>query len=218
MHRIIELQRVDFWTHRYPIRRVSIVTIGYFSTHEKALSAMNDFICDKSNYSIDEKYPEWLGFIITHYAIDEKAWRNIEPLYQCTYTHDGRFNDENLADADGVFRGRPIDKLRFDRGDIVEVVSKYDTVSLGIICGAPPTPDCCAELISKWDYSLDRGDDQYTVLFLAKESQPQRMPRNGKNVSYYPPHLHIQSQFVFAPTKPVSRSMKENLINLFTLI
>ena len=100
----------------------------------------------------------------------------------------------------GVFRGRPAELLRYGKGDIVEV---YDGEScLGIVYGTPLSPEHCS-LIATPDkrgrYSiLDRTDDQYTILFLANNPD-----------GYY--HSHIESQFVFPPTKPISPTMATRL-------
>lgn len=213
MKQIFKLQRIDIWGQRYPQRRSNITTMGYFSSKETALSAMHNFVSDKDNYSPDDKYPTWLGFIVTQYAVDVVAQRYLEPMYQCTYRDDGLFNDENLTGRDGVFRGRPADRLRFRKGDIVEV-SQGDVVTLGIVYGVPMSPERCAKLATPDErgrcIEFDRGDDQYTVLFLSREDKDyDTIPQ-----TYCPVHDHIQSQFVFTPTKPVSKFFKDRLLRL----
>ena len=197
MKHIYELQRIDIWGRRYPQRRTNIASMGFFSTQENAVEAMQYFLADFTNVDYDCKYPTWLGFIVTKYVVDSDK---CEPLYQCTYTHEGKFNDENLADENGVFRGRPAELLRFSKGDIVEV---YDgEAGLGIVYGTPLSPEHCS-LIATPDergrYTiLDRTDDQYTILFFANNPE-----------GYY--HSHIESQFVFPPTKPLSPTIATRL-------
>lgn len=151
---------------------------------------------------LSSHYTTWLGFIVTKYVVESGK---CEPIYQCTYTHEGKFNDKNLADENGVFRGRPAELLRFSKGDIVEV---YDgEAGLGIVYGTPLSPEHCS-LIAPPDergrYTiLDRTDDQYTILFLANNPE-----------GYY--HSHIESQFVFPPTKPLSPTIATRLKDILT--
>ena len=118
MKHIYELQRIDIRGRRYPQRRTNLASMGFFSTQENAVEAMQCFLADFTNFDYDCKYPTWLGFVVTKYGVDSGK---CEPLYQCTYSHEGKFNDENLADENGAFRGRPAELLRFGKGDIVEV-------------------------------------------------------------------------------------------------
>lgn len=215
---IYELQRIDIWGQRYPRRRTNITTMGYFSTHKKAIGSLQNFVCDLTNYDLDTKHPTWLGFIITQYALDRSENNFVAPVYQCTYTHEGQFNDENLVGIDGVFRGRPTDRLRFHKGDIVEVC-EGDYATLGIVYGTPLSPERCEKLSTPDDcgrfIELDRNDDQCTILFLSKEDYLSKDNENkSADEEFCPIHDHIQSQFLFKPTKPVSESLKTRLLNL----
>lgn len=197
MKHIYELQRIDIRGRRYPQRRTNLASMGFFSTQENAVEAMHCFLADFTNFDYDCRYPTWLGFVVTKYGVDSGK---CEPLYQCTYSHEGKFNDENLADENGVFRGRPAELLRFGKGDIVEV---YDgEACLGIVYGTPLSPARCSQISTpdeRGRYTrLDRTDDQYTILFIANNPD-----------SYY--HDHIESQFVFPPTKPISPTMATRL-------
>ena len=161
------------------------------------VEAMQCFLADFTSYDYDCKYPTWLGFVVTKYAVDNGK---CECIYQCTYTNEGKFNDKNLVDENGVFRGRPAELLRFSKGDIVEV---YDgEACLGIVYGTPPSPTLCSQIATpdeRGRYTLlDRTDDQYTILFLANNPD-----------GYY--HSHIQSPFVFPPTKPISPTIATRL-------
>lgn len=202
MKYIYELQRIDIWGRRYTQRRTNIASMGFFSAQENAAEAMQSFLADFTNYDYDCKYTTWLGFIITKYAVDSGK---CEPVYQCTYTHEGKFNDENLADEKGVFRGRPAELLRFGKGDIVEVFD--GEACLGIVYGVPLSPEHSSRITTPDERGrfsiLDRYDDQYTVLFLA----------NNLDGCC---HSHIQSQFVFPPTKPISPSIATRLKALLT--
>lgn len=202
MKYIYELQRIDIWSHLYPQRRTNIVTMGYFSTQENAVETMQCFLADFTNYDYDCKYPTWLGFIVTKYAVDSDK---CEHIYQCSYTHEGKFNDENLADEKGVFRGRPAELLRFGKGDIVEVFD--GEACLGIVYGTPLSPEHSSRITTpdeRGRYSiLDRTDDQYTILFLANNPD-----------GYY--HSHIESQFVFPPTRTITTSIATRLKALLT--
>ena len=98
MKHIYELQRIDIRGRRYPQRHTNLASMGFFSTQENAVEAMQCFLGDFTNFDYDCKYPTWLGFVVTKYGVDSGK---CEPLYQCTYSHEGKFNDENLADEMG---------------------------------------------------------------------------------------------------------------------
>ena len=103
-----------------------------------------------------------------------------------TFLHETKVSALYNKDRGGAlepFDGRPKEEIRFDVGDLVEVLSG-DTVSLEIVYGQPPTPERAAEirrrvceefekscagitddeLNQEMDYALDITDDSYTTL------------------------------------------------------
>ena len=91
---------------------------------------------------------------------------------------------------DEIFHGRPEDKIRFHRGDIVEVYCG-DEVKLAIVVGSPLTTKWVWESIPRLkergigmdDMPYDETDDTYTVI-------------DGPGYEY---HEHISAMQVFAP-------------------
>ena len=92
--------------------------------------------------------------------------------------------------SDEIFHGRPEEKIRFHRGDIVEVYCG-DKVKLAIVVGSPLTTKWVWESIPRLkergigmdDMPYDETDDTYTVI-------------DGPGYEY---HEHISAMQVFAP-------------------
>lgn len=194
---VFKLSRVEYRSNRYPIRRVWPITIGYFSTQAKAVEAMYRYIAEHGICDEGEKYPDCIGYIVDKLPIDTEDCNYGHSTYTASYKHDGSFNDENLVSEDGVFRGRPAERLRFKKGDIVEVID-YEA-RLGVIVGCPLSVERCTQLLTPDEMGrciyLEKEDDQYTVGYLDGDFS----------------HGHIESQYVFTPTKPVSANLRKRL-------
>lgn len=113
---------------------------------------------------------------------------------QIEYDEDGNLRD------DFVFHGHPEDKIRFHKGDIVEIYGR-DEVSLAVVAGTPPTLERIEELKQRApDLCCDEGDDCYLVL-------------DGPS---YGSHQHVPCHRVFAPHYPIppylERRYKEFLV------
>ena len=184
--------------NRYPDRKVSPLTIGYYSSQEKAIEAIQRYISQFGKIDKDV-----LGYEIRKFSIDVNDFDYGIPIYVATYLHDGSFNDENFADEQGVFHGRPANKVRFQPGDIVEVIH-CGYARLGVVTGVPPTIERCTLLATPnihGRYSnFDQSNDQYTVSFPDGEFS----------------HGHIESQYVFTPTKPISTKLRVKLMEYYS--
>ena len=222
---------------RYPLRKSQINTMGLFSTLAKAEAQMIQDaegyyegeqerlkdIAEKEEYRNDEKrfgHDVVLAYRITEYELDTEVWKCSSTQSVRTYTADGKPNDESLLDyqCERHFKGRPPEQIRFQPGDIVEVIDEWGA-ELCVVGHAQPTTedyagfrkrcwedcmkDCQKSCRDKsvevkeencmfhWDYS----DDCYLVYSLGEGDT----------------HFHPESPKVFRPTKPVPKALREKL-------
>ena len=222
---------------RYPLRKSQINTMGLFSTLAKAEAQMIQDaegyyeseqerlkdIAEKEEYRNDEKrfgHDVVLAYRITEYELDSEVWKCSSTQSVRTYTADGKPNDESLLDyqCERHFKGRTPEQIRFQPGDIVEVIDEWGA-ELCVVGHAQPTTedyasyrkrcweDCMKDCqkscrdksvevkeencIFHWDYS----DDCYLVFSLGEGDT----------------HFHPESPEVFRPTKPVPKALREKL-------
>ena len=232
MKTIFELTRISTSSKaHYPIRKTHTDKLGLFSTLEKAQKQMSKDvkeyqeyeqerlkdIAENEEYRNDEKrfgHDIVLAYSITERQLDiGNYWDNIQSMH--TYTADGKPNDKNLLDhlCKRHFKGRTPDQIRFQPGDIVEVITDWQA-ELCVVWHAQPTVEdyernrqhwlenhkrrCLAKGIEykeiecfHWDYS----DDCYLVYSLGEGNT----------------HFHPESSQVFFPTKPVPKSLQIKL-------
>ena len=107
-------------------------------------------------------------FVIIRIPVGENSWRmNTEWIYD----KDGLLIDtcSYLPDEDNntLFFGRSESRIRFHKGDIVEVVC-HDEVTLGVVAADGPTVDWFWGIYNrskdKYGYAADDTDDCYYVL------------------------------------------------------
>ena len=199
---VYELQQIRIMGHRYPRRKIRINKIGIYDTRKHAEQALQDYVQqEKRNYSCWDKaqtyYADCLGYYIVEYRVcasleqyskDVPVWRS--------YTADGELNDCSKTNHSGVFCGRRQEDIRFQVGDMVEIVSN-DYVELAIVGALPPTNEWyqervadCRETYTGRRFRLDFSDDCYLVYpFQAERGY----------------HEHIVCYNVFRPTKPVPK-------------
>ncbi len=222
---------------RYPLRKSQINTMGLFSTLAKAKTQMiHDAegyyeseqerlkdTAEKEEYRNDEKrfgHDVVLAYRITEYELDTEVWKCSSTQSVRTYTADGKPNDESLLDyqCERHFKGRTPEQIRFQPGDIVEVIDEWGA-ELCVVGHAQPTmedyagfrkrcwEDCMKDCqkscrdksvevkeencIFHWDYS----DDCYLVYSLGEGDT----------------HFHPESPKVFRPTKLVPKVLREKL-------
>ena len=238
MKTIFELIRIYTSSKaHYPLRKTRTYDLGLFSTLAKAETQMHKDvkeyqeceqerlkdIAENEEYRDDEKrfgHEIVLGYKIAEYELDVMKWcDSIQSMR--TYTADGQPNDECLLDTacERHFKGRTPDQIRFQPGDIVEVIDEW-RAELCVVGHAQPTvedyasyrqrcwyycgkdcskPSCCDKSIEykeehcffHWDYS----DDGYLTYSLGEGDT----------------HFHPESPMVFHPTKPVSKALREKL-------
>lgn len=205
---VYELQQIRIMGHRYPRRKIRINKIGIYDTRKHAEQALQDYVQqEKRNYSCWDKaqtyYADCLGYYIVEYRVcasleqyskDVPVWRS--------YTADGELNDCSKTNHSGVFCGRRQEDIRFQVGDMVEIVSN-DYVELAIVGALPPTNEWyqervadCRETYTGRRFRLDFSDDCYLVCpFQAERGY----------------HEHVVCYNVFRPTKPVPKHVLSEL-------
>ncbi|MBO4503343.1 MAG: hypothetical protein J5730_00830 [Bacteroidales bacterium] len=237
MKTIFELIRIYTSSKaRYPLRKTRTYDLGLFSTLAKAETQMRKDVNECQEYEQerlkdiaedeesrnDEKrfgHEIVLAYKITEYELDMEIYNSTQSVR--TYTADGQPNDECLLDTacERHFKGRTPDQIRFQPGDIVEVITEW-RAELCVVGHAQPTtedyanyrkrcweecrkdcskPPCCDKSIDykeeycrfHWDYS----DDGYLTYSLGEGDT----------------HFHPESPLVFRPTKPVSKALREKL-------
>lgn len=203
---VYELQQISVWGQRYPKRRMHLQRIGIFDTLKDAKDCMRLYIKDEK-----DRYQSWgrdyskecLGYLINSQQILQKELPdfNYHPLWW-SYNANGEANDHSLANVHGDFYGRPLKDIRFQVGDIVEVVC-YDETELAIVGMLPPTPERYEELKQRcldefYDrpFKMDESDDCYLVYNALGEGDT---------------HQHVECYKVFPPGKKVPESIAHKL-------
>ena len=197
--KLIEIKYCDE-NPQYPEFEVYSETIGYFSSLGKAVDKMNRHLRGKSGAR------NRFGFFIKEYALDGEWILPTES--RRSYLPDGSPCDENLLSEtpkddytsetfpnSDPFLGRPADKVRFQRGDIVEVLWYDATVSLEIITHVPLSPEEVNAKREKYGtrLALFSEDDCYSTL-------------SHENRSSCP-----EAVYLFPPRFTVSRELRKNL-------
>ncbi len=129
------------YKRRYPKYCVSTLSLGFFYTREEAEQAMHQHKEEKDTYGF-KKYCYYLH----EYPCSQII--NVSDFVTCrVYDADGQLIEQTLCsyscyiDTDcNKFFGRAEEKLRFKKGDIVEVLHK-DEVNLAIIVSFPASPE-----------------------------------------------------------------------------
>ena len=194
MKTIFELELISTHGTRYPVRkRLHDSSLGAYTTLEKAEKAMMRVV---KNWDTDE---DNYCFIITERKLNPKPDKE-DVVGVRTYLPDGSWYEENMVGQDGVFRGRPNERIRFKIGDVVEVLYGK-TVELAIVGNTPPSLEFAEQMRQRRlekgmtdGFFMDKFDDSYTIY----DTRP-----GG--------HTHVESQFVFPTRKPVSEKLVQKL-------
>ena len=156
MKTIFELIRIYTSSKaHYPLRKTRTYDLGLFSTLAKAETQMQKDVKECQEYEQerlkdiaeneesrnDEKqfgHDIVLAYKITEYELDVEAYKSTQSVR--TYTADGKPNDECLLDAvcERHFKGRTPEQIRFQPGDIVEVIDEWGA-ELCVVGHAQPT-------------------------------------------------------------------------------
>ena len=194
MKTIFEIELISTHGTRYPVRkRLYNLSLGAYTTLEKAEKAMMRVV---KNWDTDE---DNYCFIITERKLNPKPDKE-DVVGVRTYLPDGSWYEENMVGQDGVFRGRPNERIRFKIGDVVEVLYGK-TVELAIVGNTPPSLEFAEQMRQRRlekgmtdGFFMDKFDDSYTIY----DTRP-----GG--------HTHVESQFVFPTRKPVSEKLVQKL-------
>jgi len=148
---IFELTVIEYWDEKpkYPDFGVDKHTISYFSNLDKAEQGIK-------NYIEEDPYPKIFGFEIEEYVLDKYSYWAIPKSWR-TYLSDGSLWDESIEPSmwyengkpwKEYFAGRPEEKIRFKKGDLVEVY-KGEKVWLGKVGGLPQTPEKAQQYLER---------------------------------------------------------------------
>ena len=202
---IFKLTQIEYDTNkppRYPSFEVHKVWIGYFSSRDKAEKIIKKIVTGGSYVEPQQLF----GFRIEEYPLDNDSYYATKS--RRSYLPDGSLWAENLLseipDENGMeeFFGRPAEKIRFNIGDLVEVLYG-NTVTLEIVGNLPMTPD---EVRQMHDRSLKQHPDcQFLPLDYSDDSY-YTLDQFGK-------HSHLNVVSIFPVRLKVSRKLKEKLLS-----
>lgn len=166
--RLEEIRSYDSEEHWY--RDASIGIIGHYSSLDKVKEAMSEN--NKETWNAEEI----MAYMVKEIAVDGEL-RNVRWLSVRSYDPRGRLIGECLQDYNlcNQYGGRTPETIRFDVGDIVEVLEGHHLYA-AIIAALPPTPADDFPV-------LDAEDDCYLVL-----------PLDSGGLD----HLHIPPTHVFS--------------------
>ncbi|MCL2028145.1 MAG: hypothetical protein FWG79_06625 [Bacteroidales bacterium] len=166
---IFELEKIqyDSWKKpKYPEFAVERYTVGHFSSLAKAEKEMSKCV-EEAKKNADKEYPDLtFGFMINELVLDKTTYWLAKK--RRSYLADGSFWDETLVSeivGDGKdgrleeFLGRPADKIRFKKGDLVEVLFG-DHVFLKVVGHLPRTPKDVQQL-HEYNRKLEKNPDDY---------------------------------------------------------
>ncbi|MDR2651492.1 MAG: hypothetical protein LBC68_04145 [Prevotellaceae bacterium] len=204
---IFEVIEIGYYSHkkpRYPSFEVRQHKQGIFSTLAKAEQAMNEYIEEEKQY---DRLQEIFGFFINECTLDRlTSWM---AKSRRSYLPDGSLWDRTLvSEEEGIdgdleeFMGRPENMIRFNIGDLVEVLS-FNTVTLEIVGNLPSSPDevqylkerACKRSSDHLPLHLDSSDDGYYTL------------------DQYGEHSHPEAVKVFPVRFKVSKILKNKLLS-----
>jgi len=154
---IFVLTVIEYWDEKpkYPDFEVHEHTISYFSSLIKAEQGIKKYIDENAEkifcFRLDEvSLDKYLDYSEPQSLYSEpKSWR--------TYLSDGSLWDESIALSmwyengkpwKEYFAGRPAEKIRFKKGDLVEVY-KGEKVWLGKVGALPHTPEKAKQFLDR---------------------------------------------------------------------
>ena len=184
--------------------------MGYFSTRKKAEKFIRQCVSDSY-------YSDTYAFFITERVVDGVRYAT---HFACkssySYTAEGILNDYTDVGSNARYYGRTPDRIRFQAGDIVEMVA-YGEIQLCIVAGTPRTveecqkyQELCEERLRKYlhreptkretalDYPLDDTDDTYCVLLHYGDGA----------------HEHPSPVSLFKPTRKITKAQRDFLLSL----
>lgn len=184
------------WRRRYPRYSISKYGTYYCHTLVEAEDLLRQLILNKDNYG-----DLWIPENIHHFTINEYPYGNMAYFITSRiYDYEGDLVDQSLCPSNcknGEFHGRPEEMVRFEQGDIVEMMLG-DEIELGFVVGCPVDTKW-AELVNSEHPLFDDTDDSYVIL----------------TTSDYGSHNHVQSLDVFRPMFPIPNPTLNRLQNAF---
>jgi hypothetical protein len=201
--------------------------VGYFSSLQKAESAMIDFIVLKRKPYLRV---EIHSFTIMEYVVDDEDNEySIAPSEtRRSYLSDGKLEETCLIsergckDERGKFWGRKPEEIRFKEGDIVELTHGIDFVPC-IVAGLPATVEEFQKRsdevfqttgIRRWFYG-DYSDDYYLLIPYIRDGDIVTVNDIvDPKTSPFPYDVEANSFNIFPPSISVTNVIKETLQTL----
>lgn len=153
---------------------------------------------------VKDYYDGCLGYYISERRVHRRLPEYGDHALQWrSYTADGDLNDRSMVGFDEQFHGRTAEDIRFQIGDIVEVVA-HGNAELAIVAGLPPSVEWvrereayCREHHPERPFRLDDTDDCYMVY-----------PVDGEDGN----HDHVPCFNVLRPTRKVPEMIAKKLL------
>jgi hypothetical protein len=202
----------------YPAFKVREYHLGFYTSLAKSELAMTRDIKNRET----EEDPIYC-YHINEYLTDccHGRYRGDSKYSRRSYLPDGSLMDANLTpelDSTGedkaVFSGRTPERIRFRKGDFVEILyGNY--VELGIVYNTPPSAE---HRKRKMYCELDYGDDSYLILSLSRgdyaELSREDFHPDEEFWTQFDSHSHPLCIDVFPPRFPIPEKLRELLIKM----
>lgn len=167
----------------------------YSHTFDDAEKFIKEKLTGQNNGS-----PDSYCFVITQLAVGCKScWSNTGASW--LYDHEGRLIDYSITTWEenpykSAFFGRSAERLRFKKGDIVEVIN-HDSVNLAVVAADGPSVEWFWGLYNRTKdkrggYFADASDDSYYII-------------DGPGFAY---HSHVPALALMKPRFPIPEDIK----------
>lgn len=166
----------------------------YFHTFGEAENFIREIISDET-----DAYADTYAFIITQLAVGEKHWSPRGAMW--LYDYKGNLIDYCITTCEedpykSAFFGRSAERMRFKKGDIVEVISR-DSVNLAVVADEGPSVEWFWRLYNRTKddrggYFADESDDCYYII-------------DGPGFAY---HSHVSPVALMKPRYEIPNDVK----------
>jgi hypothetical protein len=186
---VLQTKKDEKGVIQYPVFRISPQGLGDFPSLKSAEEALSKHISEEKQS--DNVY----CFAIEEYAEDNLSQSGIENVR--LYFPSGELKEERLLSKlkDKDFSGLPAEKIRFKKGDIVDVF-RGDCIETGIVVEAPDADDT---------YMVLSGAD-WSEAEKHKSLYDRKLDNDDYDFEFYSPSI-----YVFAPRFPIPEELKKAL-------
>lgn len=166
----------------------------YFHTFKDAENFIREIISDKTN-----AYADTYAFVITQLPAGWTCWCNRGASW--LYDHKGKLVDCCITTCEddpykSAFFGRSAERMRFKKGDLVEVITR-DSVNLAVVADEGPSVEWFWRLYNRTKddrggYFADESDDCYYII-------------DGPGFAY---HSHVSPVALMKPRYEIPNDVK----------